>query len=155
MPQLVLYQPDLAHNLGSMMRLAACLGVPLHVVEPCGFPLDDKRIRQRSLDYGQQVDMVRHASWEAFLQVQRAQGGRLILVETDGASSLYEWAFQPDDWLVLGRESYGTPEFIYMCVDACVHIPMASGVRSLNVVMAGAMVLGEALRQTQHAQIPS
>ncbi len=127
----------------------------MHIIEPCGFPLDDKRIRQRSLDYGERVEMTRHASWEAFQHHRQQQGGRLVLVETDGPTSLYEYAFRTDDWLILGRESAGTPELVYQCSNAGVHIPMAPEIRSFNIVMAGAIALSEAMRQTRHAVIPS
>jgi tRNA (cytidine/uridine-2'-O-)-methyltransferase len=149
--QIVLYQPDLAHNLGSIIRLAACFDVPLHVVEPCGFPLDDKRIRQRSLDYGVHVPLIRHASWDAFHAHCKASGGRLILSTTKTTHSLYDQAFQPSDWIMFGRERAGVPEDVHQCSDAHVRIPMSPIARSFNVAMAAAIVLSEAIRQTRHA----
>lgn len=153
MPHIVLYQPDFAHNLGSIMRLAVCFGVPLHVIEPCGFPLDDKRIRERSLDYGVHVDMHRHASWDAFDAYRRPMGGRLVLATTKGAVSLYNFTFSQDDWLIFGRESSGVPEFIHTRVNARVTIPVSNFGRSFNVVTSVAVMLSEGLRQTRYACI--
>lgn len=155
MPRIVLYQPDLAHNLGSILRLGACFGVPVHVIDPCGFPLDDKRIRQRALDYGEKVEMVRHVSWEAFQMHRKAVGGRLVLASTKAAISLYDWHFSDDDWLLFGRESAGVPEFMYTCTDANVIIPMHPDVRSFNVAMACAIVVSEARRQLYFSSLPA
>jgi tRNA (cytidine/uridine-2'-O-)-methyltransferase len=150
---IVLYQPDFAHNLGSIMRLAVCFGVPLHIIEPCGFPLDDKRIRERSLDYGVHVEMHRHASWEQFESHRKEAGGRVILATTKTAVSLYSFPFEPNDWLLFGRESSGVPELIHACADARVTIPMSDNGRSFNVVTSVAVVLSEGLRQTRYACI--
>ncbi|MBY0354940.1 MAG: tRNA (cytidine(34)-2'-O)-methyltransferase [Rickettsiales bacterium] len=145
--QLVMYQPDIPHNLGSFIRLGVCFSVSIHVVEPCGFPFDDKRIKSRALDYGEHVDLIRHASWDAFQAYRLTRGGRLILASTRGATSLYEHVFQPDDWLIFGSESSGVHELVHQCSDARVIIPIAFNGRSLNVAIAAAIVLSEGLRQ--------
>ena len=127
------------------MRLCACLGVGLDVIEPCGFPLGDRAVRRAAMDYAAQVEMRRHDSWTSYLAARA--GGRLLLLTTHGAARYTDVAYQPDDTLLLGRESAGAPEEVHAQADARLVVPMASGARSLNVVVAAAMVLGEALRQ--------
>ena len=145
MPSLVLYQPDIAQNAGAIMRLAACMGVALDLVEPCGFPLDDQRLRRAGMDYIDRLDLRRHSSWEAF----RAQaGGRLVLLTTHARTRHVDFAFRPDDRLVLGRESAGVPDAVHDAADSRIRIPMRPGLRSLNVAQAAAIALAEALRQT-------
>jgi tRNA (cytidine/uridine-2'-O-)-methyltransferase len=144
--RLALYQPDIPQNLGAFIRLAACLGTPLDVIEPCGFPVDDKRIRRAAMDYVDLARLSRHASWEAFRR-DRAPG-RLVLLTTAGATRLPEARFQPDDILLLGRESAGAPAEVHEAADLRVRVPIRKGLRSLNVATAAALVLGEALRQT-------
>ncbi len=131
--RLALYEPDIPQNLGAFIRLSACLGVPLDVIEPCGFPLDDKRI-------------VRHASWQSFRRDKMA--GRLILLTTKAAQRFPDVAFRADDILLLGRESAGVPEDVHEAADMRLRIPLQKGARSLNVALAATMVLSEALRQT-------
>ena len=143
-PRLVLFQPDIPQNTGTLLRMGACLDVAVEIIEPCGFILDDKRLRRAGMDYLSLADLRRHPSWDAY-QTQRA--GRLILLTTKAQSSLYDFAFQPGDHLLLGRESSGAPEEVHAAADARVKIPMAPGARSLNIALAGAMALGEALRQ--------
>ena len=155
MPQIVLYQPDFPHNLGAILRLGACFGLPVHVIEPCGFPLDDKRIRNGALDYGGQVDMRRHASWEHFEAYRKEVGGRLVLASTKAATSLYTFEFEAGNWLLFGRESTGIPESIYTYIDTRVKIPMSSHVRSFNVAMACGIIVSEALRQIQVSSLPA
>jgi tRNA (cytidine/uridine-2'-O-)-methyltransferase len=145
--RLALYQPDIPQNLGAAIRLAACLGVGLDVIEPCGFPLTDRSLRRAALDYGDKARITRHVSFAAFLAAPERTGGRLVLVETDGALAFQNFAFSTGDTLVLGRESAGSPGELYAAAQASVRIPMVRGVRSLNVAMAGAVVLTEALRQ--------
>lgn len=154
--QLALFEPDIPQNLGAFIRLSACLDVPLHVIEPCGFPVDDKRIRRASMDYYDLATVTRHASWAAFrrahlegrlIEGSRA-GGRLVLLTTTGATPLPEVQFQPDDILLLGRESAGVPAEVHEAAGLRVRVPLKKGARSLNVALAGAMVLSEALRQT-------
>lgn len=146
MPALAFYQPDIPQNVGAAMRLCACLGVPMHVVEPTTFPWKEAEFRRSGMDYVNHVALTRHSSWNAML----AQKGdaRIVLVETDGATPLWDFAFRPGDILLLGRESAGVPKDVYAQVDASIKIPMNPGVRSMNVVTAAALVIGEALRQT-------
>ena len=159
--QLALFEPDIPQNLGAFIRLSACLDVPLHVIEPCGFPVDDKRIRRASMDYYDLATVTRHASWAAFQRAHlegrliggrpiegRHGGGRLVLLTTTGATPLPEVQFQPDDVLLLGRESAGVPAEVHEAAGLRVRVPLKKGARSLNVALAGAMVLSEALRQT-------
>ena len=144
--RLALYQPDIPQNLGAFIRLAACLGTPLDIIEPCGFPVDDKRIRRAAMDYVDLARIQRHASWEAF-QRDRTHG-RLVLLTTSGATVLPDVRFRPDDILLLGRESAGVPAPVHQAADLRVRVPLQKGARSLNVALAAAMVLSEALRQT-------
>lgn len=146
--RLALYQPDIPQNLGAAIRLAACLSAGLDVIEPCGFPLTDAAMKRAALDYGDKAKLSRHPSFAAFRQAPERQGGRLVLVETDGAVSFQDFAFSTGDTLILGRESAGSPGELYEAAQASVRIPMARGLRSLNVVTAAAVVLAEAMRQT-------
>ncbi|GIK47329.1 MAG: tRNA (cytidine(34)-2'-O)-methyltransferase [Hyphomonadaceae bacterium] len=146
--RLALYQPDIPQNLGAALRLCACLGVPLDVIEPCGFPLTDAAMKRAALDYGDKAKVTRHASLTAFRSAPERQAGRLVLVETDGAVSFQDFSFSTGDTLVLGRESAGSPGELYEAAQASVRVPMARGLRSLNVVTAAAVVLTEAMRQT-------
>jgi tRNA (cytidine/uridine-2'-O-)-methyltransferase len=145
--RLALYQPDIPQKLGAAIRLAACLGVGLDVIEPCGFPLTAAALKRAALDYGQHAKLSRHASFANFLSAPERTGGRLVLVETDGALSFQDFAFSTGDTLILGRESAGSPGEVYQAAQASIRIPMTRGVRSLNVVAAGAVVLSEAMRQ--------
>jgi tRNA (cytidine/uridine-2'-O-)-methyltransferase len=144
--RLALFQPDIPQNLGAAIRLAACLGVPLEVIEPCGFPLSDAAIRRAAMDYAAIAQVKRHAGWAAF-RGDAAQLGRLVLFTTKGATPLHDFAFAADDVLLFGRESAGVPDDVSAAADARVVIPMAAGARSLNVVTAATLALGEALRQ--------
>jgi tRNA (cytidine/uridine-2'-O-)-methyltransferase len=144
--RIVLYQPDIAANFGAMQRLGACFGVPLDVVEPCGFPLDDRRLRRAAMDYHARSELRRHVSWADFQAAPR--DGRLILLTTAGDTVFPGLRFAPNDCLMLGRETSGVPQEVHAAADLRLRIPLASGLRSLNVVAAAAMVLGEALRQT-------
>lgn len=144
--RIALYQPDIPQNTGAIFRLAACLGIPVDVIEPCGFVLDDRRLRRVAMDYGGQAEIVRHASWNIYSEARAA--GRLVLLTTGGAMRYTDFTFEPSDTLLLGRESAGVPDSVHQAADARLIVPMAPGARSLNVVTAAAMVLGEALRQT-------
>lgn len=144
--RLILYQPDIPQNAGTLMRLAACLGLGVDIVEPCGFVLDDRRLRRAGMDYLAGLDLVRHPSWEAYLAAPAA--GRLVLLTTRARLAYTAFAFETADRLLLGRESAGVPDAVAERCDARVTIPMAPGHRSLNVAVAAAMVVGEALRQT-------
>jgi tRNA (cytidine/uridine-2'-O-)-methyltransferase len=144
--RLALYQPDIAQNAATLIRLGACVDVPVDVIEPCGFVFSDRNFRRAGMDYLDQAAVTRHESWAAFSR-DRAPG-RLILLTTKGADAYTDFAFAPDDTLLLGRESAGVPVEVYAMADARLRIPLRDGLRSINVALAGAMVLGEALRQT-------
>jgi tRNA (cytidine/uridine-2'-O-)-methyltransferase len=146
--RLALYQPDIPQNAGTILRLAACLGVPVDIIEPAGFPVTDRAFRRAGMDYLDQVDIARHASWAAFEAERRRRGGRLLLATTNARMSYAAFAFAPDDMLLFGRESAGVPDEVHTAADARLIVPMRPGLRSLNVAMAAAMMLGEALRQT-------
>ncbi|MCP5366480.1 MAG: tRNA (cytidine(34)-2'-O)-methyltransferase [Hyphomicrobiales bacterium] len=142
--RLALYQPDIPQNTGTILRLAACMGVAVDVIEPCGFVLDDRRLRRAGMDYLDGVEMVRHRAWPAF---RDGLSGRLVLLTTGAERSYLDFAFAPGDVLLLGRESAGVPDAVHAAAHARVAVPMVPGARSLNVAVAAAMVLGEALRQ--------
>lgn len=144
--RLALYQPDIPQNTGTILRLAACLDLPVDIVEPCGFVLSDARLRRAGMDYLDAVTLHRHESWEAFRDTGPA--GRLVLLTSRAATAYTDFAFRGRDILLLGRESAGVPEDVHAAADAGVAIPMRAGLRSLNVALAAAMVAGEALRQT-------
>lgn len=150
--RLVLFQPDIPQNLGAAVRLAACLGVALEVIEPCGFPLSDRALKRAALDYGPLARVRRYPSWAGFL-AERAPG-RLVLLTTRAAAPLHDFAFEADDTLLLGRESAGVPDEVHAAADARVVIPLSPGARSLNVVTAGAIALSEALRQAGQFPMP-
>jgi tRNA (cytidine/uridine-2'-O-)-methyltransferase len=143
---LALFQPDIAQNAGTMLRLAACLGVAAEIVEPCGFAFDEARFRRAGMDYLDRVTLRRHSSWEAFMRERRP--GRLVLLTTRADVAYTEFGFRADDTLMVGQESAGVPDAVHDAADARIRVPMAGGMRSLNVALAAAMVLGEALRQT-------
>jgi tRNA (cytidine/uridine-2'-O-)-methyltransferase len=147
-PALALYQPDIPQNTGTVMRMAACLGMAVHIIEPAGFPVTDRAFRRAGLDYLDQVTITRHASFEAFMGFCLQQSLRPVLVETTGATPLPAFAFTPADVLVLGRESAGVPPEVAARFQASLRIPMRAGLRSLNVAVAAALVTTEALRQT-------
>lgn len=146
--RLALFQPDIPQNLGAAVRLGACLGVPVDVIEPCGFPLSDRAVRRAAMDYAAQAEVVRHASWTRFVEAPQRAQGRLVLFTTRGAEPFHRFQFRPDDVLLFGRESAGVPLEVHQTADVRLFIPLVAGARSLNVVNAAAMALGEALRQT-------
>ena len=148
MPRLGLYQPDIPQNTGTMLRMAACLGVPVEIVEPAGFDVSDRNLRRAGLDYLDRVEITRHVSWQSFEEWRAASGARLVLATTKGALPYTDLAYRPDDVILLGRESAGVPEEVHAAADARIVIPMRPGLRSLNIAVAAAMILGEALRQT-------
>jgi tRNA (cytidine/uridine-2'-O-)-methyltransferase len=145
--RLALFEPDIPQNTGALLRVAACFGVPVDLIEPFGFVLDDRRIRRAALDYAARATICRHVTWAAFL-ARRHSGSRLVLLTTRGSVPLHRFAFAADDTLLLGRESAGVPDVVHERADARVRIPMRAGARSLNVAVAGAIALAEALRQT-------
>ena len=144
--RLALYQPDIPQNTGALIRLGACLGVPVDIIEPCGFLWADAKLKRAGMDYLTEADITRYSGWGAF-QAARC-GSRLVLLTTQGSESYLDFAFAPSDVLLLGRESAGVPTEVHASADARLMIPMRAGLRSLNVAMAGAIALAEALRQT-------
>ncbi len=145
MTAIALYQPDIPQNLGSILRLCACTDVPCHIIEPCGFIIDDKRIRRVAMDYIGHVKWQRHSSWERFKADTKS---RIILLSTKAKANYCDFSFSRPDILLLGRESAGVPQEVLDHCDASVRIPMSQHARSLNIALAAGMVLGEALRQT-------
>jgi len=145
---LALYQPEIPQNTGTILRMGACLGVPIHLIEPASFTLSDKALRRAGLDYLDKAALVRHANWEAFEAWRMAEGRRLILLSTRSDGTHTGFRFEPGDVLLAGRETSGVPDPVRDAADFSIRIPMAPGTRSLNVAVAAAMVLGEALRQT-------
>jgi tRNA (cytidine/uridine-2'-O-)-methyltransferase len=146
--RIALYEPDIPQNTGTILRLAACLGVEAHIIEPTGFPSSDRAFRRAGMDYLDRVSLVRHTSWPAFEAWRRAEGLRLILFTTAGALSYLDHGYQQGDVLMFGRESSGVPDAVHQAADARLLIPMRPGLRSINVAMVAAMALGEAMRQT-------
>ncbi len=145
--RLALFEPDIPQNAGTMIRMAACLEIGIDIIEPCGFIFDDKRLRRAGMDYLTRAAITRHDSWDSFVTARRAEGGRLILLSTRGPTVYTDFAFEPADTIIVGRESAGVPNTVHQTVDAGLTIPMKAGERSLNVAISAAMVIGEALRQ--------
>ena len=143
--RLALFQPDQAGNVGTILRLAACLSVAVDIVEPCGFPFSDRALKRAGMDYAEIANVTRHSGWEAF---EAALAGRLVLFTTAGALPLPEARFEQDDTLLFGSESRGAPEPVHARASQRVRIPQASGTRSLNLAVAAGIGLAEALRQT-------
>jgi tRNA (cytidine/uridine-2'-O-)-methyltransferase len=143
---LALYQPDMPQNTGAMMRLCACFGVALDIIEPCGFVFDDQKLRRVAMDYIDHLVWTRHMDWNAFRAARAPR--RLVLLTTKGAMPYHRFAFRPDDVLLMGRESAGVPDAVHETADARLLIPMTPACRSLNVAQSAAIVLAEALRQT-------
>jgi tRNA (cytidine/uridine-2'-O-)-methyltransferase len=146
--RIALYEPDIPQNTGTILRLAACLGIDAHIIEPTGFPSSDRAFRRAGMDYLDQVSLRRHSSWTAFETWRRSEGLRLILFTTAAAMSYLDHSYRRDDILTFGRESAGVPEAVHAAADARLLIPMRPGLRSINVAMVAAMALGEAMRQT-------
>ena len=155
MLRLALYQPDIPQNAGTMIRLAACLGIAVDIVEPAAFDVSDRNFRRSGMDYIERAAVTRHDSFRAFESWRREAGHRLVLAETDGACAHTDFVFRPGDILMVGRESAGVPPEVYAAAEASVHIPMRRDLRSLNVAMAAAMVVGEALRQLRAFPAPT
>ena len=148
--RIALFQPDIPQNTGTILRLCACLNVEAHIIEPAGFPVSDRHFRRAGMDYLDQVTIQRHDSWAKFEQWRNAKGVRLILFSTKGACPYLDHRYTADDILLFGRESAGVTAEVASAADARLAIPIRPGLRSLNVAMAAAMALGEALRQTDH-----
>ena len=145
--RIALYQPDIPQNTGTILRLAACLGVEAHLIEPAGFPTSDRAFRRAGMDYLDQVALTRHPSWEAFDDWRRAAGLRLVLFTTRAATSYLDHAYAAADILAFGRESAGVPDEVHAAAEVRLKVPMRGDMRSLNVAMTCAMAVGEALRQ--------
>ena len=144
--RMCLFEPEIAGNVGAVMRLGACFGVPVDLIEPMGFEWDDKRVRRTAMDYIDHVDVTRHASFADFRQAQG--NGRLVLFTTKGRASPYAFRFEPDDILLFGKESAGVPPQVAAACQAALRIPIRPDVRSFNLATSAALALGEALRQT-------
>ena len=146
--RIALYEPDIPQNTGTILRLCACLGVEAHIIEPAGFPVSDRAFRRAGMDYLDRVAIVRHVSWPAFEAWRREAGLRLLLFTTRAETGYLDHAYQPHDVLLFGRESAGVPEAVHAAAVVRLRIPMRPGLRAINIAMACAMALGEALRQT-------
>ena len=146
--ELALYQPDIAQNTGTLLRLSACLGVHVHIIHPTGFAFSPRTLKRGALDYLEHAEYTEHDSYAHFDAWRRAAGRRMVLLTTRSSGSAYDAAYLASDVLVLGRESAGVPDAVAADADLSVRIPMRQQMRSLNVAVAGSLVLGEALRQT-------
>lgn len=146
--RIALYQPDIPGNTGTILRLAACLGLGVDIIEPAGFDISDRNLKRAGMDYLASVKLARHVNFERFEEWRRESGRRLVLASTKAADRYTDFAYRPDDILLFGRESAGVPETVHDRADARVIIPMVEGQRSINVAMSAAMIAGEALRQT-------
>jgi tRNA (cytidine/uridine-2'-O-)-methyltransferase len=148
---LALFEPDIPQNCGTMLRLCACLGVAAAIIEPAGFPTSDRNFRRAGMNYLDHVEIARHISWRAFEAWRAGTGRRLLVLSTKAALPYFDFEFAPDDILLVGRESAGVPDEVHTAADARLVIPIAAPLRSLNVAVAAAMVVGEAVRQLRVA----
>lgn len=148
-PRIALYQPDIAGNTGTILRLAACLGLGVDIIEPAGFDLSDRALKRAGMDYLEMAALTRHVDWNAFEAARRSEGRRLVLLSTRAAARYTDFAFARSDILLFGRESAGVPGHVHETADARLLIPMVEGARSINIALSAAMVAGEALRQLQ------
>ncbi|WP_105384143.1 tRNA (cytidine(34)-2'-O)-methyltransferase [Neorhizobium alkalisoli] len=147
MLRIALYQPDIAGNTGTILRLAACLGLGVDIIEPAGFDISDRNLKRSGMDYLASVALQRHVNWQRFDEWRKDGGSRLVLASTKAALPYTRFAFQPGDILLFGRESAGVPDHVHEAAEARILIPMVEGQRSINVAMSAAMIAGEALRQ--------
>ena len=143
--RIALYQPEIPGNVGAVLRLSACFNVGVDLIEPCGFPFSDKRLRRAGMDYIDHVELARHVDWVAF---RRATSARIILLSSKATHRLHDFQFEASDVLLMGQESAGVPEDVRSVCDAAIRIPLSPHVRSLNVSVAAGIALSEALRQT-------
>ena len=153
--RIALYEPDIPQNAGTILRLAACLGVEAHIIEPAGFPVSDRAFRRAGMDYLAAATIVRHADWMAFEAWRRTIGARLVLFTTQASRSYLDHTYRADDVLLFGRESAGVPERVHQAADSRLIVPIRSGMRSLNVAVTAAMAIGEALRQLDAFPTPT
>ncbi|SMC62078.1 tRNA (cytidine(34)-2'-O)-methyltransferase [Rhizobium sp. RU36D] len=152
--RIALYQPDIPGNTGTILRLAACLGLGVDIIEPAGFDISDRNLKRAGMDYLASVALSRHVNFERFEDWRQGAGRRLILASTKAAVRYTDFVYRQDDILLFGRESAGVPDHVHDTADARVLIPMVAGQRSINVAMSAAMIAGEALRQTSPAPAP-
>lgn len=150
---IALYQPEIAGNVGAILRTCACFEIRCRIIDPCGFAFSERSLKRAGMDYAERVEIMRHADWSAFEQSITESGSRIVLMTSKGSTALPEFTFEPDDIILMGSESAGVPESVHARADARVHIPMATGFRSLNIGVATGIALAEGLRQT--AQWPS
>lgn len=153
MLRIALYQPDIPQNVGAAIRLCACMGIALDIIEPCGFPWDIKKIRQAGMDYVEQAQLMRHDSWDAFLD--HHQNRRFVLMTTKASDDYLDYKFTDQDILIAGRESSGVPDNVHAHVDGRIKIDMKGEARSLNIINAASMITGEAVRQTSRPCHPT
>ena len=146
--RLALYQPEIPQNAGTLIRLGACVGVPIDIIEPTGFVWSDKHLKRAGMDYVDLANVKRFESWETYKEQQQSK--RIVLIDTKATTSFWDFLFKPEDILMLGKESAGVPEDVYQSIPNRVRIPMLPERRSLNMAIAGAMILAESLRQVQH-----
>jgi tRNA (cytidine/uridine-2'-O-)-methyltransferase len=147
--RIALYQPDIPGNTGTILRLAACLGLSVDIIEPAGFDLSDRNLKRAGMDYLASVALTRHISWAHFEAWRATTTRRLVLASTKAADVYFDFTFLPDDILLFGRESAGVPDTVHDMADGRILIPMVEGQRSINVAMSAAMITGEAMRQTR------
>ncbi|PKA41219.1 tRNA (cytidine(34)-2'-O)-methyltransferase [Rhizobium sullae] len=146
--RLALYQPDIPGNTGTILRLAACLGIAVDIIEPAGFDISDRNLKRAGMDYIAAVALTRHVSWDRFEEWRAPTGRRIVLASTKASGRYTDFAFRPDDILLFGRESAGVPDHVHEKADGRILIPMVEGQRSINVAVSAAMIAGEAIRQT-------
>ncbi|MEV4605936.1 tRNA (cytidine(34)-2'-O)-methyltransferase [Neorhizobium sp. LMR1-1-1.1] len=146
--RIALYQPDIPGNTGTILRLAACLGLGVDIIEPAGFDISDRNLKRAGMDYLSAVSLTRHVNWAQFDEWRRSSGRRLVLATTKSPEPYTQFAYRPNDILLFGRESAGVPENVHDAVEGRILIPMVEGQRSINVAMSAAMIAGEAMRQT-------
>ncbi len=146
--RIALYQPDIPGNTGTILRLAACLGLGVDIIEPAGFDISDRNLKRAGMDYLSAVSLIRHVNWQQFDEWRRSSGRRLVLATTKSPEAYTRFAYRQDDILLFGRESAGVPEHVHDAVEGRILIPMVEGQRSINVAMSAAMIAGEAMRQT-------
>lgn len=149
--RIALYQPDIPGNTGTILRLAACLGLGVDIIEPAGFDISDRNLKRAGMDYIAGAALTRHVSWDRFEEWRAATGRRLVLASTKAALPYTDISYRTDDILLFGRESAGVPDHVHEKADERIIIPMVPGQRSINVAMSAAMISGEALRQTEWA----
>ena len=145
--RIALFEPDIPQNAGNIFRLGACLGIPIDIIEPAGFVIDDKRLKRASMDYYDYLDLTKHVSWEKFYEWSKKNSFQLILLTTKSQKSYYDYKFQAKDIILFGRESAGVPDYVHQAVDERLTIPMIKGPRSINLSSSVSMVAGEMIRQ--------